>query len=72
MKKVSTIIGELSESDLESFITEQDCGDTLIVSREWKYKGIDPLFAEHVGQVVRRDVWVTLKTGISATSSAEF
>ena len=71
MKKVSTIIGELSESDLESFITEQDCGDTLIVSREWKYKGADPALAEHVGQMVRRDCWVTMKTGISLAGSAE-
>jgi len=70
-RTVNTIAGELPESDLEFTTLEQDCGDTIVMSREWTYKGTDAKYAEHVGQMVRRDCWVTIKTGISATGSAE-
>ena len=70
-RTVNTIIGEIPESDLEFATLEKDSGDTLVMSREWKYKGADPALAEHVGQMVRRDCWVTMKTGISLAGSAE-
>ena len=71
IQTVNTIAGEIPDTDLEFTTLEQDCGETIIMSREWKYKGADEKFAEHVGQVVRRDCWVTMKTGISAAGAAE-
>jgi hypothetical protein len=70
-KPVNTAIGEIPESDLEFKTLEQDCGDTIIMSRDWTYKGADPAFADHVGQVVRRDCWVTMKCGITTAGAAE-
>jgi len=62
---VHTIAGEIPESDLTQETTEQDCGQTISMAREWKYVGKDEKLVEHVGQLVRRDVWVIVKTGFS-------
>ena len=68
---VATAIGDIPDTDLETKTTEQDCGDTIIMSRDWTYKGADPAFAEHVGQAVRRDCWVTMKCGITTAGTAD-
>jgi hypothetical protein len=70
-QKVCTAIGDIPDEDLETQTLEQDCGDSIIMSRDWRYKGADPVFAEHVGQVVRRDCWVTMKYGITTAGTAE-
>ena len=71
MSLVNTIAGEIPDTDLETTTLEKDSGDTIVMSREWKYKGADPALVEHVGQVVRRDCWVTMKTGASLAGTAE-
>ena len=70
-QKVCTAIGDIPDTDLETQTLEQDCGDTIIMSRDWKYKGADPALAEYVGQMVRRDCWVTMKYGITTAGTAE-
>ena len=68
---VATAVGEIPDTDLETQTLEQDCGDTIIMSREWKYKGADPALADYIGQAVRRDCWVTMKCGITTAGTAE-
>lgn len=70
MADVITTLGILPDTDLETTLAEQDSGNTVCVSREWVYKGADPALAEHVGTVVRRDAWVTIKCGHSAGAIA--
>ena len=71
VKLVHTQLGELPESDLQFLLSEKDVGDTITVSREWKYIGNDPAHQQHLGEVVRRDVWVTMKIGVSLAGSTE-
>lgn len=72
MAKVSTAIGELDEVDLEKVLTEDDTSETTtVVARDWYYRGSDLNLAEHVGKSVRRDVWVTIKQGLTAAAINE-
>jgi hypothetical protein len=58
---ITTLIGEIPESDLEITESQMDQGDVWVTARECKYKGI--YYPNEVGNVVRRDVWVTMKQG---------
>lgn len=71
MSLVTTILGTLDDAELEHSMQEEDSGDVIVVAREWKYKGSDPKFAEHVGTVVRRDVWATIKCGQAAQAVSD-
>ena len=61
---VTTTLGELPESDLEIEMIEQE-GDanTWVMARECRYKGSNSELAAHLGEIVRRDAWVTIKCG---------
>ena len=63
---VTTKLGHLPEAQFSSVVTEQDEGTVIMMAREWTYIGNDPALAEHVGQVVRRDVWANMKCGLVA------
>jgi hypothetical protein len=71
VQMVHTLAGEIPEPDLESVVIEEDHGDTITSAREWKYVGKNAALSEHVNKVVRRDVWVIIKTGFSAAGTAE-
>jgi hypothetical protein len=71
MQLVTTLLGDVPESDLTSTLIEEDAGDVALVAREWLYKGEDPRHAEHVGKLVRRDVWATIKCGAQSKASSE-
>jgi|WetSurMetagenome_2_1015567.scaffolds.fasta_scaffold866523_2 hypothetical protein len=62
---VTTTLGDVPSSDLHWTNAEEDRGDVVVVTREWIYQGSDPEKAEHVGKMVRRDVWATFKTGLA-------
>ena len=64
---VSTLIGDVPTEDLLMVTAEKDGGDSVVVTREWIYKGAK---TEHLNQMVRRDVWVTIKRGPDLGSAA--
>lgn len=68
---VTTLLGAVMDTDLEYTMTEEDVGEVVVVAREWVYKGSDPQHAEHVGKIVRRDVWATIKCGAQSKASSE-
>lgn len=64
---VTCVLGDIPEADLRSVIKqEEDYGNTVGLAREWFYIGADPQFADYVNKMVRRDVWITIKQGLSA------
>jgi hypothetical protein len=66
--KVTTTLGELPETDLGIKLVEQEGNaNTWVVARECCYKGSDSALAAHLGEIVRRDVWVTIKCGHAMT-----
>jgi hypothetical protein len=61
---VTTTLGDLPESDLDIKMIEQQGDEQVwVTARECRYKGSDPKFADMVGEIVRRDVWATIKRG---------
>lgn len=69
---VTTTLGDISEGDLDYTTTEvENTGNMVVMAREWFYKGSDPQHAEHVGTMVRRDVWATIKRGQAAQAVSE-
>jgi hypothetical protein len=61
---VTTTLGDLLESDLDIKMIEQDSdAQVWVTARECRYKGNNPELAKHVGEIVRRDVWATIKHG---------
>lgn len=69
MNLVTTTLGELPESDLRYETKEvENNGNVVVMAREWFYKGSDP---QHVGELVRRDVWATIKCGQAAQAASE-
>ena len=62
---VTTTLGDLPETDLDiKMIDQHDPNPQMwVTARECRYKGSDPKFAKHVGEIVRRDVWATIKRG---------
>lgn len=61
---VTTTLGDIREVDLDIKMIEQEGDDQVwVTARECRYKGADPKFAKHVGEIVRRDVWATIKRG---------
>lgn len=72
MNKVTTTLGEVPEGDLQYEAKEvENNGNMVVMAREWFYKGSDPQFAAHVGTLVRRDVWATIKCGQAAQAVSE-
>lgn len=67
---VTTLLGTIMDTDLEYLMSEEDVGEVIVVAREWTYKGSDPQHAEHVGKIVRRDVWATIKCGQAAQAAS--
>jgi hypothetical protein len=63
---VSTLLGVIDQSDLQLCPTVMDLPDQINVAIEWIYVGANPAFKEHVGKMVRRDVWVNIKLGLAA------
>lgn len=68
---VTTILGAIPQSELRYELKESDEGEVVIMSREWFYTGVDVAHAEHFNQVVRRDVWATMKCGLAAQVASE-
>lgn len=76
MQMVTTIFGDLPESDLRFEEKSIDAGNTVQISREWFYIGSDPEIVRQVSELpgkredqssyVRRDAWVTFKRGLAA------
>jgi len=67
MGMVATTLGDIDESMLDVSIKDGGATDeTWTVVREGVYKGT--MYPDAVGTVVRRDVWVTFKTGQSAAA----
>lgn len=66
---VLTKLGELPQCDLRHKLVEADSPQVLCVACEWYYHGSDPRFAEHVGTMVRRDVWANVKVGLRSQST---
>ena len=65
---VTTTLGELPEHELEITLIEQKSDPAVwTVARECKYVGTNPELSAHIGEIVRRDVWVTIKCGHSVT-----
>ena len=66
--EVTTSLGVLPESDIEVIVVPQE-SDPLVwtIAVEGRYKGTDPKFAKHVGEIVRRDVWNSIKCGHAMT-----
>lgn len=60
MSMVNTILGDVPEEDVQYAMEEQNLSDQIVVNRQWVYIGTQ--YPDKVGQVVRRDCWVTLKT----------
>jgi len=63
---VTTLLGSIDQSDLVINVETTDLPDQIVVAREWVYAGSDLQHKEHVGKMVRRDVWITVKHGLSA------
>lgn len=66
---VTTNIGEIPEDELDVEVTQTDSGDVWVMARECKYRGT--AHPEAIGEVVRRDVWVTMKQGQAAQAASE-
>ena len=65
---VTTTLGELPECDLDIKLIPQESNEQVwVMARECKYKGSNPELATHIGEIVRRDVWATIKCGHSVT-----
>lgn len=59
-KLVNTILGDVPEEDVQYAMEEINLPDQIVVNRQWTYVGRQ--YPDKVGQVVRRDCWVTLKS----------
>ena len=53
MAKITTTLGDVEESSLVTSLVQEETEKYITLAREWRLGG----------EVVRRDVWVTLKTG---------
>lgn len=66
---VITTLGEIPQRDLQVSVEQvAETIDTWTVARECRYAG--SAFPEQVGEIVRRDVWVTLKRGQTAQAAS--
>jgi hypothetical protein len=65
---VTTTVGDIPQDELAITTVEKDGGDVWIMARECVYKGT--AHPEVYDQVVRRDVWVTMKIGQAAAAAA--
>lgn len=64
---VTTALGDIPERDLDiKVIPQAETADAWILARECRYTGRDPMHFQHRGEIVRRDVWVTIKRGQAA------
>ena len=55
MAKITTTLGDVEESSLVTSLVQEESEKYITLAREWRLDG----------EIVRRDVWVTLKTGES-------
>jgi hypothetical protein len=69
MKKISTALGNVPETDLHSRVLKENHENEWIIAHECLYLGSE--FPESYGKIVRRDVWVIVKEGQSASAAAE-
>ena len=53
MAKITTTLGDVEESSLVTSLVQEESEKYITLAREWRLDG----------EIVRRDVWVTLKTG---------
>jgi hypothetical protein len=66
---VITTLGEIPQRDLQTTTAQvAETLDTWTVARECRYIG--SAFPQHSGEIVRRDVWVTLKRGQTAQAAS--
>jgi hypothetical protein len=70
---VTTTLGDLPESDLDiKEIPQNDPNAQVwVTARECRYKGNNPELAKHLGEIVRRDVWATIKRGHEMTGEGK-
>ena len=68
MSLVTTTVGEVPEEDLAISEEREDHKLHWIVRRVCKYTGT--AHPEVFGQVVRQDVWLTMKAGQGASAEA--
>jgi hypothetical protein len=63
---VFTTEGNLPATDLDIKIIPQVGGPNVwVVARECRYKGSDSALSAKLGEIIRRDVWATIKSGHS-------
>jgi hypothetical protein len=65
---VTTILGDVPEFDLDIKLVQKDEGESWVMTRTCVYKG--SMYPAAQGQVVRQDVWVTMKTGLATKVAA--
>ena len=69
MAMVQTTLGEVDESELEILLVPQPSeGNVWVTARECRYKGLR--FPDRVGELVKRSVWVDVKSGLAAQVAA--
>ena len=72
MAQVNTKFGDIEEGDLDIRVFEPDGqnpeSNVWVVVREAQYKGADPSIPKD--EVIRRDVWATVKKGQAAGAVA--
>lgn len=61
---IMTNLGIVPEDELDITLKRQDDGDSWTITRICVYKG--PHHPHARNQIVRQDVWVTMKTGIKS------
>lgn len=61
---VTTQLGIVPENELEIQESKRDDGESWVITRTCVYKG--SLYPNARGQVVRQDVWVTMKNGLKS------
>lgn len=61
---VTTQVGIVPENELEIELSRRDDGESWTITRTCVYKG--SLYPNARGQVVRQDVWVTMKNGLKS------
>ena len=67
---VWTSIGDVLESELKiELVPQSSPAGVWVVAREGRYCGSNPEMSAHVGEIVRRDVWVSLKCGQDLTAA---
>ena len=64
---VTTQVGLVPEEELEVQLSRRDEGEAWTITRTCVYKG--SLYPNARGQIVRQDVWVTMKNGLKSQAA---